>query len=112
MDEFQIISLYPPVKQNDLNDTMFGTDSYSGSLARGPPAGNYRIQEGSTQNSVKRGKRISPKANINGSTLGSEDPEDKPLSKQQSNNHIMLEKSLPLGIGEESLASQWFDYKN
>ena len=43
MDEFQIISLYPPVKQTDLNDTILGSDSYSASLARGPPAGNFRI---------------------------------------------------------------------
>ena len=78
---------------------------------RAPPAGNFRIQEVSSQNSTKRKTKMSPK-HINGSTLGSEDTDDKLPSNVSSNNHILLEKSLPYGAGEESLASQWFDYKN
>ena len=109
MDEFQVISLYPPVKAQDPNETI-NTNDRNTDIMRAPPAGNFRIQE----DSIKRNKKASP-GNINGSTLGSEDTDDKPSSgnsKVFNNNHILLEKSLPFGIGEDSLASQWFDYKN
>ena len=44
IEEFKIVSLYPPVNQSHLNETMGNSTLMQQSIRQpGPPAGNYRF---------------------------------------------------------------------
>ena len=117
MNEFQIVSLYPPVKQNELTNETIGNIGNSANLLKeinkqsGPPAGNFRFvtNHESMNLYIKTGdeSKLITRRNSPPSIDFSRSSPD--ILKESQ--HLMREKQLPVH-GGENLVKQWFDYKN